>query len=209
MSDHRDCLVYLIDLGDPVLVDCGLGPGWDRVGDNIRDTGFDPGELAALVLTHCHVDHVGAAAGLRRDTGCLVIAHELDRAAIESGDPVMTAAAWYGVECAPCPVDEVVAGQSRVLSFAAGELVLLHVPGHTPGSMVAVFDNDAGERVLFGQDVHGPFSPDFGSDRALWRRGMADLLALEADILCEGHYGVFRGRDRVREFIEEQLSLNP
>lgn len=208
LSDDRDCLIYLVDVGEPVLVDCGIGPGWPRVADHIRDVGFEPGELSALVLTHCHVDHGGAAARVRRETGCKVIAHELDRAAIESGDPLRTAAIWYGIESPPCPVDEVVAGASRVLSFAAGELMLLHVPGHTPGSMVAVFDNDAGERVLFGQDVHGPFSAEFASDRAAWRRSMADLLALEADVLCEGHYGVFRGRDRVREFIEEQLSLN-
>jgi glyoxylase-like metal-dependent hydrolase (beta-lactamase superfamily II) len=208
LSDDRDCLVYLVDLGEPVLVDCGIGPGWSRVSDAIRDTGFEPGELAALVLSHCHVDHVGAAALVRRETGCRVIAHELDRAAIETGDPVRTAAAWYGVDCPPCPVDEIVTGASRVLSFAAGEITLLHAPGHTPGSMVVVFDGDAGERVLFGQDVHGPFSADFGSDRAAWRRSMADLLALEADVLCEGHFGVFLGRDRVREFIEEQLSMN-
>lgn len=208
LSDDRDCLVYLVDLGEPVLVDCGLGPGWPRVADAVRDTGFDPGEIGTLVLTHCHADHAGAAARVRGETGCRVIAHELDRVAIESGDPVRTAAGWYGVGFPPCPVDEVVTGASRVLSLAAGELTLLHAPGHTPGSMVAVFDNGAGERVLFGQDVHGPLHPDFGSDRAAWRRSLADLLALEADVLCEGHYGVFRGRDRVREFIEEQLSLN-
>jgi glyoxylase-like metal-dependent hydrolase (beta-lactamase superfamily II) len=208
LSDERDCLIYLVDLGEPVLVDCGVGPGWPRVADNILDAGFAPRELAALVLTHCHVDHAGAAALVRRETGCRVVAHELDRGAIETGDPARTAASWYGLDFPACPVDEPVAGASRVLSFPAGDLTLLHTPGHTPGSMVAVFDNDAGERVLFGQDVHGPFSADFGSDRAAWRRSMADLLALEADVLCEGHYGVFRGRDRVREFIEEQLSMN-
>jgi hypothetical protein len=28
-------------------------------------------------------------------------------------------------------------------------------------------------------------------------------LILEADILCEGHYGIFQPKERVRQFIEE------
>jgi glyoxylase-like metal-dependent hydrolase (beta-lactamase superfamily II) len=53
-----------------------------------------------------------------------------------------------------------------------------------------------------------PLSVDasFGSDIRAWRRSMADLIALGADILCEGHYGVFTGQTAVRDFIEEQLA---
>jgi glyoxylase-like metal-dependent hydrolase (beta-lactamase superfamily II) len=57
--------------------------------------------------------------------------------------------------------------------------------------------------VLFGQDLHGPFSDDFLSNLADYRRSMDRLLALEADILCEGHYGIFQPKERVRRFIEE------
>jgi hypothetical protein len=31
------------------------------------------------------------------------------------------------------------------------------------------------------------------------------MLSLEADILCEGHFGVYIGKDRVRDFIESFL----
>jgi hypothetical protein len=37
---------------------------------------------------------------------------------------------------------------------------------------------------------------------------MDRLLRLEADILCEGHYGIFQPKERVRRFIEEQLEKN-
>jgi hypothetical protein len=58
-----------------------------------------------------------------------------------------------------------------------------------------------GKRVLFGQDIHGPFSPVLGSDIKKWRSSMEKLIALNADILCEGHYGVIRGKDKVKGFI--------
>ncbi|MFO7911283.1 MAG: hypothetical protein R6V15_03895 [Desulfotignum sp.] len=32
---------------------------------------------------------------------------------------------------------------------------------------------------------------------------MDKLLALDADILCEGHFGIFQPKERVRQFIEE------
>jgi len=34
---------------------------------------------------------------------------------------------------------------------------------------------------------------------------MGAVLDLNADILCEGHYGIYEGKDKVRSFIEEQL----
>jgi glyoxylase-like metal-dependent hydrolase (beta-lactamase superfamily II) len=208
LSDPRDCLVYLIDLGQLVLVDCGAGPGWPRIEANIREAGFDAADLHTLVLTHAHIDHVGAAAAIRRDHGARIVAHALDAAALETGDPVRSAAAWYGVDLEPVAVDLAVTGKSEQLEFDRGVLTLIHTPGHTPGSIVAVTEIDDGDRVLFGQDIHGPFSAEFGSDIAAWRHSMRDLIALEADILCEGHYGVYRGADRIREFIEEHLALN-
>ena len=67
--------------------------------------------------------------------------------------------------------------------------------------MVYVVESD-GRRVLFGQDVHGPLHADFGSDAAAYRRSLLDMADLGADILCEGHYGVIEGADRVRDFIQ-------
>jgi hypothetical protein len=34
---------------------------------------------------------------------------------------------------------------------------------------------------------------------------MERLLALEADILCEGHFGVFQPKDRVQRYIRHYL----
>jgi glyoxylase-like metal-dependent hydrolase (beta-lactamase superfamily II) len=80
----------------------------------------------------------------------------------------------------------------------------LHTPGHTPGSICLYLDRGE-ERVLFGQDIHGPFLPSFRSDINLWKSSMEKLLALDADVLCEGHFGIFRPRDRVNGYIRKYL----
>lgn len=204
LTDPEDCLVYALDLGELVLVDCGLGPGWDRLRDRLVGHGLDPDRLHTLVLTHCHVDHVGAAARIREETGCRVVAHELDAAAIVQGDPTRTAAGWYGVPLCPAPVDLCVQGAGQSLHFQRGVLELLHTPGHTPGSLSAVLERD-GERILFGQDIHGPFNDSFGSDIAQWRASVHRLIGLHADVLCEGHFGIERGAEAVEGFLRHQL----
>ena len=205
LSSPSDCLVYAIDLGDGVLVDCGCGTSLRRILDNVRKAGI--GRIHTLLLTHAHVDHIGAAAEAKRETGCRIAAHAADAHAIETGDPRLTAAHWYGVDLEELEVDTRIEGARADLEFAGGTLHVVHTPGHTPGSIAAYLDTPEG-RVLFGQDIHGPFSPEFGSDVAAWRRSMAILLDLGADILCEGHYGVFRGKDHVSGFIQSQLAMH-
>lgn len=204
LTQSGDCMVYALDLGELVLIDCGVGPGWGGVAEQMRMAGLDPLWTHTLVLTHAHVDHIGAVASVASDTGCRVVAHDLDAAAIESGDSALTAANWYGVTLPRLTVDQRVTGDRDTLEFARGSLQLIHTPGHTPGSMVALLEVDD-LRVLFGQDVHGPFDATFRSNLAHWHDSMEVVIGLEADVLCEGHYGIFRGKDTVRRFIEGQL----
>ncbi len=52
---------YLVDTGGArVLVDCGLFQGLKKLRErNWSPPPFDPGSLAAIVLTHAHIDHTG------------------------------------------------------------------------------------------------------------------------------------------------------
>ncbi len=205
LSHPSDGCVAAVDLDPVVLIDCGCGPGWQRIRRNLAEAGFEAGEVGLLVLTHAHVDHIGAVREVQDASSCRVIAHALDAEAIECGDPLRTASNWYGIELPRVLVDERVEGPVRALELPGGTLHLMHTPGHTPGSMVAWLDTPDAGRVLFGQDIHGPFHDAFGSDIGRWRRSMERLLDLEADVLCEGHYGIYFGKERVRRFIEEQL----
>lgn len=45
ISDSRDCMVYLLDLGELVLIDTGTGPGINMIISNIQYFGLDPEKL--------------------------------------------------------------------------------------------------------------------------------------------------------------------
>jgi glyoxylase-like metal-dependent hydrolase (beta-lactamase superfamily II) len=159
-----------------------------------------PEDIALLVLTHEHIDHTGGAAEIRSQLKCQVAAHQAAIPTITKGDSEASAAKYYGTSLTPCPVDIVLEGDAGIIPIGGSKLHFVYTPGHTPGSIVLYFD-DGERRVLFGQDLHGPFSPEWGSDIDQWRTSMQLVLALEADILCEGHYGIYRGKSAVRQFI--------
>jgi len=204
ITDPRDSAIYLLNLGDLVMIDAGAGASYDEIVLNIERLGLDPTKLTAICLTHCHIDHIGGAPRFREAFGCRIIMHRLDAEPVEQGDGRMTAATWYNLRFPPMPVDVKLKNEEERLRFGNQELAFLHTPGHTPGSLSVYLDR-GGTRVLFGQDIHGPFSEEFRSDLAAWRRSMEKLLALEADILCEGHFGVFQPKERVAAYIEHYM----
>jgi len=205
ISDGNDCCSYLVDGSGPLaLIDCGCGHSYKTLVSNIIRLGFEPEDLQTLLLTHCHIDHIGAAALFRQDYGVDIVAHHADAAAIESGDRLLTAAFLYGIRLDPLPLDTVIRDDKCVIEVGNLELNVIATPGHTPGSVAAYLDF-AGTRVLFGQDIHGPFHPDFGSDIEAWRASMVKLLELDADILCEGHFGIYSPSDAVRAYIQGYL----
>lgn len=201
----EDAAVYLIDFsGDLILIDSGAGGSSSQIVRNIEMLGLNPASLSKVLLTHCHIDHVGSASFFREKYGAKIVIHELDAGALETGDSVRTAANWYGTIFPPTKIDEKLKDAHVILKFGQEELHCLHTPGHTPGS-ISIYLDRADKRILFGQDIHGPFNQAFGSDITAWKKSMQLLLDLEADILCEGHFGIYQPKDRVRNYIERYL----
>jgi glyoxylase-like metal-dependent hydrolase (beta-lactamase superfamily II) len=156
------------------------------------------------LITHCHFDHTGGAAEIRSRLGTVVVAHEMDASYLESGNDRVTAASWYGSHMTPVAVDRRLSGEQESIVLSGRDILAVHVPGHSPGSVVYLTESE-GKRVLFAQDVHGPLHPDLRSNEVDYRRSLKRMLALEPDILCEGHYGVIHGKEPAAAFIRSFL----
>jgi glyoxylase-like metal-dependent hydrolase (beta-lactamase superfamily II) len=205
ITSSDDASIYLIDFaGELVMIDAGAGKSSLQIVCNIEMLGLNPANISHLILTHCHIDHIGSAPFFNERYGIKILIHELDANAVEIGDSLKTAANWYGTTFPPTKIDRKLSGSHETLKYGAEELHCLHTPGHTPGSIAVYLDRN-GKRVLFGQDIHGPFNAAFGSDIEGWKKSMQTLLALNADILCEGHFGIYQPKDNVRDYIERYL----
>jgi len=204
MTAPEDCCFFLVDLGRPVLIDAGAGGAPRKLVNNLDDLGYSPGDIKLVILTHCHIDHVGGAVSLAERYGLPLAIHELDASPVEEGDNRRTAATWYGMDLAPTRVKFHLKGAEGTIEGGTSPIRWIHTPGHTPGSISLLIDNGM-YKVLFGQDIHGPFYASFGSDLDAWGTSMRKLLELEADILCEGHFGIIRPASEVRAYIEEYM----
>jgi glyoxylase-like metal-dependent hydrolase (beta-lactamase superfamily II) len=205
LSRGEDCCVYLVDGGtESALIDTGAGRSASMIIDNIRAIGVELSSLKYIVVTHGHIDHIGGLAFLKEQLQAQVIAHQLELPAIEEGLPHLTAASWYGVKYEKVMVDQVLQGEEEIIKVGQLELVCLHTPGHTVGGISPYIDI-GGKRVLFGQDIHGPFNEKWGSDLNQWELSMQKLIELKADILCEGHFGIYSPASAVRKYIEGYL----
>lgn len=127
------------DSSEAVVVDPGFSP--ERVHAMLTAAGKQP---AAVLATHGHFDHIGAADIFCGDDLPLHI-HEADALALQ--DP----AAWgAGSGTAFVPVKDVrTFVDGDVLNIAGFRLEVAHTPGHTPGSSCFL----AGDFLLSGDLV--------------------------------------------------------
>jgi glyoxylase-like metal-dependent hydrolase (beta-lactamase superfamily II) len=190
----------LINLGELILIDTGAGWSVDKIINNIQKLGLSSKDLNKVILTHCHIDHIGGMPEIKKRFGPKVYIHKLDAPPLETGDQILTAASWYQTSFPPTPIDVKFNFPEEVLTIGEQKIVCLHTPGHTPGSISIYLDKE-GKRILFGQDLHGPLLSGFGSNLEDYGRSTQKLLDLEADILCEGHFGIYKTKKDVKNYI--------
>jgi glyoxylase-like metal-dependent hydrolase (beta-lactamase superfamily II) len=141
-------------------------------------------QVAAVVLTHGHFDHLGAVRDVVEATGAPVVVHRDDAESMTSSSG--NGGALFGfTETAPVADRTVRDGDT----IAAGgvELDVIHTPGHTPGSICLL-----GGGVLLSGDTLFAGSigrTDFpGGDMASMRRSIARLASLPDETrVCPGH----------------------
>lgn len=187
LTHPRDCASYLVAGDAPVLIDCGSGEGHAALLRNMSRLGVRPEDLAGVIGTHCHYDHINGLAALRAINPDIPLSMHADEApAIENADPDLTCAGWmFFRDIEPLRVDNKLSDGD---AFEAGGLCfeVIHTPGHSPGSMCLRADV-RGRTILFAGDCLTPSCDLVGGDRATWEQTLDLLRDLEYDILLPGH----------------------
>jgi hydroxyacylglutathione hydrolase len=138
---QENCYVVRADRGaaEAVVVDPG-----DAAAELRLELARAKARCAAILVTHCHYDHIGAVADLAEGTGAPVYMAREEA-------PVMAAPDQYygalGVHLRPYEPDVLLDGD-ETLELAGLELQTLLVPGHSPAHLAFATDG-----CLFSGDV--------------------------------------------------------
>lgn len=133
-----------------------IDPGDDapRVLDVVASEGL---QVEAVLVTHCHWDHIGAVAPVVRQTGATVYMSGLEAFVLEQ-EPNRFVPPGVG-PFEPCEVQVKLSG-GEMLEIAGVQLEVLHLPGHSPGTMGffadGELDDDGGWKsppILFVGDL--------------------------------------------------------
>jgi glyoxylase-like metal-dependent hydrolase (beta-lactamase superfamily II) len=218
---------YLVIEPDGVtIIDAGLPGYWKLLQAELAAAGKSLGDVRALILTHGDSDHIGFAARLYQEAGVAAFVHEADvaRARLEikkpnSGwGPVRVGALakflWYSARHGGLRIR----AATELRTVADGELLdvpgsprIIHVPGHTPGSIAvhvpsvdALFVGDmmTTRNVLTG--VTGPKPAPFTLDPKQALTSLDRLEGVEATWVLPGHGPAWDGgvREAVRQIRE-------
>lgn len=161
-----------------------IDPGED--GDRILQTAARAElEIALVVNTHGHFDHIGANRRIVEATGAELLIHRQDAPLLGQAD---RHAAMFGLQAIPSPEPDRLLEHGDRVQCGALDFEVLHVPGHSPGG-IALYGHGhlfAGD-ILFAGSIGRTDLPG-GDHQALITGIRTHLMALpDATVVHTGH----------------------
>lgn len=204
-----------------LLIDAGYPGQRDEVLDSLRELGFGPADVRAILLTHAHVDHLGSAIWFAKTHGTPVYTHAAEvghaqRRYLEQVSPVdVLTRAWQpryltwtlalarkgGLTHEGIP--SALALDEDIAASLPGTPMAIPSPGHTGGHCSYLVDGVlvAGDALITGHPLssrHGPqlLPTIFNHDQDGCLRSLAALGLLDTEVLVPGHGPLWRGSIR-------------
>ena len=193
--------VFLIDDGEMTLIDTGMPGGAENLKAAIASIGKNVADIRHIIVTHCHPDHSGAAAAIKRMTTASVYMHPADAVMVQEGrgkrpmtpSPGIFARIMFNMIIArasgdvePCVIDHEIEDGTELP--IGGGLKAIHVPGHCAGQLALLWPS---RRVLFVADAASNLPGlrlSLGYEHlSEGLKSLAKLAALDFDIACFGH----------------------
>lgn len=196
--------------GSLTLIDTGTSTSGKKILDYIKtNISKQPSDVKTIVLTHSHIDHVRGALAIKKATGAKVAIHEQDADYLSGKKKPLLPKGAMGF------LFRIVSVFFRSPTFEPDtrlkendkiqDLVVLHAPGHTPGS-ICLYNKE--RRLIFvgdaitnrGGKISG--SPKMSnSDLQEANRSIGKISTFDFDVLLSGHGDPIKsgGTQKVKE----------
>ncbi len=139
-----------------VLIDTGIRGNRATLERELHAAGCAPGDLKLIIVTHGDPDHSGNAAYLRDTYGAKIAMHRVEASTVEQGNMFLSRGSLSPVRRMMKPLMRLFRLRKRDrfspdLFFEDGDRLdeyglsatILHVPGHTTGSIAVLTDDGA------------------------------------------------------------------
>ncbi len=144
-------------IGDPATREALVVDPGDEVNRILDLLGRHKLIVKAIVSTHAHIDHVGGLSKLHQYTGAPVLMHRDDLPLYQAMD---MQAAFLGVLPPELTDIDQLLKEGDVLRWGGFEALVIHTPGHTPGSVSLYLPHDAGKVTIPNEGEKADVSED-------------------------------------------------
>ncbi|MEM9303895.1 MAG: subclass B3 metallo-beta-lactamase [Pseudomonadota bacterium] len=194
-----------------VLIDGGLPQSAPVIEASIERLGFRLGDVALILSSHAHFDHVGGLAALVRASGARVAASRASALALASGtwaegDPQ----AGFGPTAGsfpPVTVDQIV-DNGAVLEVGELRITAHLTPGHTAGGTTWAWESCDATRcydVVYADSINPVSAPDFRYSRSrnpavafgAVQESIDRVAGLSCDVLLSPHPFYFEMKEKL------------
>jgi len=144
LGDYQtNCHVVTCD-GDCWVVDCGYEP--EKLIDFLLHKNLTP---SAILLTHCHADHIAGLDQLHGAVGNIpMFCHKAE--ALWNQSPMLNLSEMSGMPVTAAPVQGYL-DEKSTLTLGSSTWRILHTPGHSPGSIC--FVHDESDQAIVGDTL--------------------------------------------------------
>lgn len=196
---------YIIKHESTILIDAGMPGEFNKFSKGLKDIGINPKEIKAIVITHCHWDHIGCAKKIKDMTGAKVVVQKYEKDLLIKGEIVIppSVTRWgkilavllkvwskkFSIE--PSEVDIVIGEEDYSLEEFGIKGKIVFTPGHSPGSISVVLDSGeafVGDMAMNGLPLTiGPNLPIFAEDMSVLKNSWRKLIDKGAKKIYPAH----------------------